>query len=1167
MKKVSKFLAAVLLMSSLSSLSSCGDTPSNAVTNINFVKPMKDQYSYGEVIDLSDVELEVTAANNSSRTYSAMDNDVNVEGIDTETIGRHTATFEINGYRKEWDYLVTNHYLTLNPMGGMINGDTENLTLSFYNNQVDISSYIPVKFNSEGEELVFSGWYFDENLQSRATSVLPEVFTYDQSVTLYAGYDIKQSEMFNYVIDPVKQTATLVSINTDYLLSIGLWFIDSITIPATVENYPVTEIGDNFFNEENSFFSIGGGITEILFEEGCQVQVIGNKAFADLRNLQSIELPETLVSIGDSAFQQTMLKDIVIPKNVERIGKAAFSYNTGTLEKVEFESGSKIKVIGEECFKGNSYLSKINLPEGLQEIRDDAFSGCSELKSIVLPSTVRLIGGGTFQLMGALKEIIVDSKNPYFVSKDGNLYSKDMTKLIRYCNGNGEEEYTVPSTVKRIERDAFRMQGEYSKLKKLNLNEGLTYIGDEAFGNCDFAFTLPSTLNSFSLTAFKDYSGNSFSISESNGKYICKDGILYSKDFKTLYAVAGNDNKSLILLDNRVETISDYAFTGLKNLRTLIIDEASSLKVVKNHGLLLVSGEIFQNLEIRLPKMFTVYNNSFYDSSYNINDAYSVTFKYDSCRDEFLTKKFDGKSQLFNNVVTYSESVNQVISYIESLTANTYTSYASFRRGVEPIFLGSIGLFDPDINRILSQLTMIYQDHLYDDDSVEYFAYFEKKVFIQFYQDYVATGAVNTLSMRTYRKLMERYDFFPQAVKNLTSSLYEKIKKEYPYVASSSLTALYDEIDAFSLDDDDYNDAECKKLLEKVQEKHMESFNVPNLVTLKLSAMEVSSYIYDIETLQNGDHEDIYKIYSIMNPNPENNYYSLPMFVSGWFKTDSRKEMVYHYDEYIAFEEGFEGFMDAEYQKLVNEIDAFDLSKEFDYDTYLNFYKSDIYYLNQYIFQAVNFVSDETLPRVYLICADIEISDLSRKHENSTLTFNYYCTDLIDSYLGQLDDSFIAKVVGYDSYLPLRTTIRNEMDQNVLDLKNRLKNFVIDAYNLSNYFNQLNDELISLGDYFGQFFGPSDQTGGDTYDYVEQYYVLFVSYISDYIFSKYPEITDSNISDQKKELFGFFDMDTFEFQEGFYDTITNMLSQISDPSRIYRYSDFLDRLNTLQVTK
>lgn len=1167
MKKVSKFLAAVLLMSSLSSLSSCGDTPSDAVTNIHFVKPMKDQYSYGEVIDLSDVELEVTAANNSSRTYSAMDNDVSVEGIDTETIGKHTASFEINGYKKEWDYLVTDHYLTLNPMGGMINGDTENITLSFYNNQVDISSYIPYKFDSEGNELVFSGWYFDENLQNRATSVLPEIFTYDQSVTLYAGYDIKQSEMFNYVIDPVKQTATLVSINTDYLLGMGIWYIESITIPATVENYPVTEIGENFFNEENSLFSIGGGVKEIIFEAGSQVQVIGNKAFAALRNLEHIEFPETLVSIGDFAFQQTMLADIVIPKNVERIGKAAFSYNTGALEKIEFEAGSKIKVLGEECFKGDVYLSKINLPEGLQEIRDDAFSGCSELKSILLPSSVRLIGGGTFQLMASLKEILVDSRNPYFVSKDGNLYSKDMTKLIRYCNGNGEKEYTLPSMVKRIERDAFRMQGEYSKLKKLNLNEGLTYIGDEAFGNCDFSFTLPSTLNSFSLTAFKDYAGDCFAISEGNSKYTCKDGILYSKDFKTLYAVAANDSKSLIVLDNRVETISDYAFTGLKNLRTMIIDEDSALKVVKNHGLLLISGEIFQNLEIRLPRMFTVYNNTFFDSSYNINDGYAVTFKYDSCRDEFLTKKFDGKSQLFSNVVTYSESVSQVIRYIEGLTVNTYTSFSSFRKGVEPIFLGSIGLFDSDINRILSQLTMIYQDNLYDDDSIEYFAYFEKKVFIQFYQDYVENNTVNTLTMRNYRKLIDRYEFFPQAVKNLTSSLYEKIKKEYPYIASSSLESLYDEITAFPLGDEAYNDSECKKLLDKVQENHLESFNVPNQVTLKLSAMEVSSYIYDIETLKNGDHEDIYQIYSMMNPTAENNYYSLPMFVSGWFKTDSRKEMIYHYDEYKVFEEDFSNFMNAEYQNLVSEIDAFDLEADFSYDTYLSFYNSNIYYLNQYIFDALGFASDETLPRIYLICADIEINDLIRKHENSTLTFNYYCTDLIDSYLGQLDETFMSKVIDYDQYLALSTSIRSEMDAKVLDCKNRLKNFVIDSHNLSNYFTILNDDLVSFGDYFGQFFGSNNSSSEDTYDYVEQYYILFVSYISDYMFSKYPETTDSNISEQKKELFGYFDMDTFEYQEGFYDTITLMLSQISDPSRIYRYADFLDRLNTLQVTK
>ena len=209
MKKNGKFLSLLVLLSSIAGLSSCGDNSSIKVNKINFTSPMKDTYSYGEVIDLSEVNLEVTYSNKETKEFNALDNDVEVSGIDTEETGNHRAEFKIDGFVKEWDYTVVNHYLTLNPMGGEINGSTEDVHLTFYNNQVDISNYIPLKFDEDGNELVFSGWFFDENLMERATYLVPDVFMYSDNVTLYAGYDTKKSDLYNYTINKKDQTTVL----------------------------------------------------------------------------------------------------------------------------------------------------------------------------------------------------------------------------------------------------------------------------------------------------------------------------------------------------------------------------------------------------------------------------------------------------------------------------------------------------------------------------------------------------------------------------------------------------------------------------------------------------------------------------------------------------------------------------------------------------------------------------------------------------------------------------------------------------------------------------------------------------------------------------------------------------------------------------------------------
>lgn len=77
---------------------------------------------------------------------------------------------------------------------------------------------------------------------------------------------------------------------------------------------------------------------------------------------------------------------------------------------------NSITSIGDSAFRGYSNLTSINIPEGVTSIRDSAFRGCSNLTSINIPEGVTSIGGSTFYGCNSLASIDI----PNSVTSIGN---------------------------------------------------------------------------------------------------------------------------------------------------------------------------------------------------------------------------------------------------------------------------------------------------------------------------------------------------------------------------------------------------------------------------------------------------------------------------------------------------------------------------------------------------------------------------------------------------------------------------------------------------------------------------------------------------------------------------------------------------------------------------
>ncbi|MBQ3120691.1 MAG: leucine-rich repeat protein [Peptococcaceae bacterium] len=54
--------------------------------------------------------------------------------------------------------------------------------------------------------------------------------------------------------------------------------------------------------------------------------------------------------------------------------------------------GIPVRAIGDAAFLNFEKITKVIIPENVEEIRASAFSGCWNLKEIILPSTLKTIG-------------------------------------------------------------------------------------------------------------------------------------------------------------------------------------------------------------------------------------------------------------------------------------------------------------------------------------------------------------------------------------------------------------------------------------------------------------------------------------------------------------------------------------------------------------------------------------------------------------------------------------------------------------------------------------------------------------------------------------------------------------------------------------------------------
>ena len=232
-------------------------------------------------------------------------------------------------------------------------------------------------------------------------------------------------------------------------------------------------------------------------------------------------------------------------------------------------NGLPVKTIAWRAFF-YSDITNVTVPNSITAIESYAFSDCYALASVTVGADVTYISDNAFDNCNALVGITVNKQNEYFVSIDGNLYTKNTETLIKYATGKNDDIFVVPDNVTCIASNAF---SGCNALTCVILPESLTTLSYHSFSNCDMltTVTIPANVSSYYESFSECDKLESIYVDEDNEHFASIDGNLYTKDGKTLLQYAIGKKDATFVIPDGVTTIESNAFRECKTLVSITI--------------------------------------------------------------------------------------------------------------------------------------------------------------------------------------------------------------------------------------------------------------------------------------------------------------------------------------------------------------------------------------------------------------------------------------------------------------------------------------------------------------------------------------------------------------------------------------------------------------------
>lgn len=329
----------------------------------------------------------------------------------------------------------------------------------------------------------------------------------------------------------------------------GAYAIENVTIPSYV-----TKLGDY------AFFKTKLESVTFLGEIDDEPLTIGEYAFSEAINLDTIVLPDNLVAIekgafansaiknvdisdiglpltiGNNAFESTKIESFSFIDRITAIGEYSF-FNTKELTRVEFLGN--INEISNGAFKDTTLLTDVTFNEAITKIGELAFNN-SAIKELSL-TTVSTIGSEAFANAG-LTSASIEFDGDLKIGRNA-FVENDLTSLTLKATGKLDvDDFAIALNTKLSTLD---MEGEVISLG-IGFGAGLTSL------STNFNFVERS-------------------VDHANYYFDSGEKVLYSADKSEFVFYPAGKEGAVFTLESNVTTISNCAFYGNVLLMSLVI--------------------------------------------------------------------------------------------------------------------------------------------------------------------------------------------------------------------------------------------------------------------------------------------------------------------------------------------------------------------------------------------------------------------------------------------------------------------------------------------------------------------------------------------------------------------------------------------------------------------
>ena len=232
----------------------------------------------------------------------------------------------------------------------------------------------------------------------------------------------------------------------------------------------------------NAAFNGCTALEKVLWNGKSELKTIKDYAFFKCTSLNNFDMPNSTLSIGNSAFRYNEgLTDIHLSTSLNYIdeyafGECGFSHITLPESLANIQAGA---------FINNEHLQDITLPERLQGLGSAAFENNSALESVTFHTALETmtIGNNAFNLCPVLSKVFITNMKSFAQTNFNNAKANPANTSQHIYNADGEEIINVvlPKGTKYINNNAFN---GCAYIQSIKMPATMDHINDDIFVGC-----------------------------------------------------------------------------------------------------------------------------------------------------------------------------------------------------------------------------------------------------------------------------------------------------------------------------------------------------------------------------------------------------------------------------------------------------------------------------------------------------------------------------------------------------------------------------------------------------------------------------------------------------------------------------------------------------------